>query len=166
MLDQHDYPEAVSRLLGEALVLTAMLGASLKIDGQFILQASSEGPVRFVVAQYHTPGNLRGYASFDRDAFPVESVKSQKALEDAKDIEDTGPLLQGGTLVMTIDQGPDTDRYQGVVALQDGDLTSATDLYFKQSEQIPTFIRVAVARQYQVLKDSKSGTWSCAKTHP
>jgi molecular chaperone Hsp33 len=160
ILDQHDYPEAVSRLLGEALVLAAMLGASLKIDGQFILQASSEGPVRFVVAQYHTPGNLRGYASFDRDAFPTESVKNQKTLEDTKDVSDTPPLLQGGTLVMTIDQGPDTERYQGVVALRDGDLTSAADLYFAQSEQIPSFIRVAVARQYHVPKDSTSGTWS------
>ena len=160
ILDQHDYPVLVSRLLGEALVLAAMLGASLKIDGQFILQANSEGAVRFVVAQYHTSGNLRGYASFDRDAFPTESVKNQKTLEDAKDVPDSFPLLQGGTLVMTIDQGPDIERYQGVVALQDGDLTSAADLYFKQSEQIPTFIRVFVARQYQVLKGSTSGTWS------
>jgi molecular chaperone Hsp33 len=160
ILDQHDYPEAVSRLLGEALVLAAMLGASLKIEGQFILQANSEGPVRFVVAQYHTSGNLRGYASFDRDAFPTESVKNHKTLEDAKDVPDTCPLLQGGTLVMTIDQGPDAERYQGVVALRDGDLISAADLYFKQSEQIPTFIRVAVARQYHVPKDSKNGTWS------
>jgi molecular chaperone Hsp33 len=156
ILGQHDYPEPVSKLLGEALVLTAMMGASLKIDGQFIFQATSEGVVQFVVAQYHTPGNLRGYASFDREAFPTESANGQTP----PGAEDLPPLLQGGTLVMTIDQGPDTERYQGVVALQEGNLTSAAHLYFAQSEQIPTFIRIAVARQYEAGKDGESGTWS------
>ena len=41
---------------------------------------------------------------------------------------------------MTIDHGPDTERYQGVVALEDGSLTAAADHYFRQSEQIPTFL--------------------------
>jgi molecular chaperone Hsp33 len=117
--------------------------------------------VRFVVAQHHTPGNLRGYASFDRDAFLAPDADSQKGnSQAASDTANAAPLLQGGTLVMTIDQGPDTERYQGVVALQDGNLTSAADLYFAQSEQIPTFIRVAVARQFEAGNDGASGTWS------
>ena len=51
------------------MTLTAMLGAALKIDGKFILQTRSEGPVSFLVAHYYAPGNIRGYASFDAAAF-------------------------------------------------------------------------------------------------
>ncbi len=68
VLGKHDYPESVSQLLGEAMTLTAMLGAALKFDGKFILQTNSEGPVSFLVAQYYGPGNIRGYASYDEAA--------------------------------------------------------------------------------------------------
>ena len=64
ILSRHDYPEAVSQLLGEAVALTALLGASLKSEGKFILQASTDGPVDLLVADYQVPGGLRGYARF------------------------------------------------------------------------------------------------------
>lgn len=148
ILARHDYPEPVSALLGEAIVLAAMLGASLKIDGKFILQANLDGPVRFVVAQFSTSGALRGYASFDGAAFAEGAPTPTKT------------LLRGGHLIMTIDQGPDTERYQGVVALKDASLTAAADHYFRQSEQIPTFLKVAVARHFEAAKDDKPGRWS------
>lgn len=150
ILGQHDYPEAVSILLGEAITLTAMLGASLKFDGKFILQTSSEGAVSFLVAQYHAPGNIRGYASFSKDAFERSSGEPPRH----------HPLLGNGHLAMTIDQGPDMDRYQGVVALEGGNIAQAADLYFRQSEQIPTFLRLAVARQYEGGRDNAAGSWS------
>ena len=70
ILSRHDYPEAVSRLLGEAVALTALLGASLKSEGKFILQASTGGPVDLLVADYQVPGGLRGYARFWPTAWP------------------------------------------------------------------------------------------------
>lgn len=147
ILSQHAYPEAVSNLLGEAMTLTAMLGAALKIDGKLILQTSSEGPVSFLVAHYYAPGNIRGYASFNEAAFEAA-------------MEGNGKLLGDGHLAMTIDQGPDMERYQGIVPLEGGNISGAADLYFRQSEQLPTFIKIAVARQYEGGKDNKPGSWS------
>jgi molecular chaperone Hsp33 len=146
ILSKHDYPEPVSKLLGEAMTLTSMLGAALKFDGKFILQTNSDGPVSFLVAHYHAPGNIRGYASFDDAAF-AEGTETPK-------------LLGGGHLAMTIDQGPEMDRYQGVVPLEGGNLSEAADLYFRQSEQLPTFIRIAVARHYEGGRADQPGGWS------
>ncbi len=154
VLEKHDYPEPVSTLLGEAMVLTAMLGAALKFDGKFILQTSGNGPVSFLVAHYYAPGQIRGYASYDSDALE-ETVKLNGAAHGQH-----ARLLGEGHLAMTIDQGPDLDRYQGVVPLEGNTLSEAADLYFQQSEQIPTFIRIAVARQYEAGKDDEAGSWS------
>ena len=68
ILSRHDYPEPVSQLLGEAVALTALLGAALKFEGKFILQASTDGPVDLLVADYQVPGGLRGYARFSPSA--------------------------------------------------------------------------------------------------
>ncbi|MGV1015464.1 MAG: Hsp33 family molecular chaperone HslO, partial [Methyloceanibacter sp.] len=146
ILSRHDYPEPVSRLLGEAVTLTALLGAALKFEGKFILQASTDGPVDLLVADYQVPGGLRGYARFS------EKRLAALAPDDA--------LLGQGHLAMTIDRGADTERYQGVVPLEGESLTQAADTYFRQSEQLPTFIRLAVARHYRSAKSGeKSWAW-------
>jgi molecular chaperone Hsp33 len=151
ILGQHDYPDPVSNLLGEAMTLTAMLGAALKIEGKFILQTSSEGPVRFLVAHYYAPGNIRGYASFDQEAFDAANAANP---------DGGAKLLGDGHLAMTIDQGPESERYQGIVPLEGGNITEAADLYFRQSEQLPTFIRIAVARHYEGARADQPGGWS------
>jgi molecular chaperone Hsp33 len=145
ILSRHDYPEAVSQLLGEAVALTALLGAALKFEGKFILQASTDGPVDLLVADYQVPGGLRGYARFSPErltALPPE-----------------GRLLGEGHLAMTIDRGVETERYQGVVPLEGETLTEAADTYFRQSEQLPTFIRLAVARHYRAGSGARPWTW-------
>ena len=139
ILRGHDYPESVCKLLGEAVALTALLGASLKFDGKFTFQTKTDGPVNMLVVDYRSTGALRGYAGFDADA-----IASLEAKGDAV----PGDLLGQGHLAMTIDRGPGMDNYQGVVALEGGNLNEAADAYFRQSEQLPTFIRVAVARLY------------------
>jgi molecular chaperone Hsp33 len=150
ILAQHDYPEPISELLGEALTLTAMLGAALKTDGKFILQTRSDGPVSFLVAQYAAPGSLRGYASFDADAIAALGTSGQSKTS----------LLGKGHLAMTIDPGPDMERYQGVVPLESGNLTAAADAYFRQSVQLPTFIKIAVARHYEAARSDAPAGWS------
>lgn len=146
ILSRHDYPEPVSQLLGEAVALTALLGASLKYEGKFILQASTDGPVDLLVADYQVPGGLRGYARFSAE-------RLAELLPD-------GRLLGDGHLAMTIDRGSDTERYQGVVSLEGESLTQAADTYFRQSEQLPTFIKLAVARHYRAGKSvGRPWTW-------
>lgn len=133
ILNRHNYPKDVSKLLGEAIVLGVLLGSSLKFEGQFILQTETDGPVRRLIVDYRTPGDIRAFASFDADALA--------ALENAPSAE----LLGNGTLAMTVDQGTDMSRYQGIVRLEGGTLEDVAHAYFQQSEQIPTRIRLAVA---------------------
>jgi molecular chaperone Hsp33 len=149
ILNKHAYPEQVLLLLGEAVTLTAMLGTALKFDGKFILQTQSNGPVSFLVVHYSSPGHLRGYASYNRDdlARAVNGAAKPK------------PLLGDGHLAMTIDPGSGMERYQGIVSLAGDTLVDAAHEYFDQSEQIPTFIRIAVARHYMA-NGAEPGRWA------
>lgn len=152
ILRGHAYPEPVCKLLGEAVALTALLGASLKFDGKFIFQTKTDGPVSMLVIDYLSTGQMRGYARFDAEE--VTRLEGAGEAEPAK-------LLGQGHLAMTIDRGPTMDSYQGVVALEGENLSDAADAYFRQSEQLPTFIRVAVARHYSaaVPSDKNSANW-------
>src|SRR6266436_5282835 len=135
VLTKHDYPAPVGKLLGEAIVLTTLLGSSLKFDGRFILQTQTDGPVSFLIVDFQPPDRLRAYARFDAKRL--------------KDGQDSGALLGRGHLAMTIDQGPDMSRYQGLVALEGGSLEDAAHEYFLRSEQIPTRVRLAVGEEWR-----------------
>ena len=77
ILNRHDYPPAISKLLGEAIVLTVLLGSSLKFEGRFILQTKTDGPVRMLVVDYRSPGQVRACAQFDRAALEAAPPKSR-----------------------------------------------------------------------------------------
>ena len=66
IVQRHDYPPVVSALLAEAIALTAMLGATLKFEGKFILQTKTDGPVDMIVADFMSPDGVRGYARFNK----------------------------------------------------------------------------------------------------
>lgn len=136
ILTRHNYPAPVARLLGEAVVLAALIGSSLKFAGRFILQTQTDGPVNLIVVDLDAPDGLRGYARFDADAVMMAIERGE-----------TKPtqLLGKGHLAMTIDQGVHMERYQGIVALDGGSLEDVAHTYFQQSEQIPTLVRLAVA---------------------
>ncbi|CAF25605.1 Hsp33 family molecular chaperone [Bartonella quintana] len=136
ILTRHQYPEPVSYLLAEALVLTVLLGTSLKLKGKFILQTHSNGPVNMLVCDFSPPSSLRGYARFDEEKLKQARANDQISSE---------TLLGKGTLAFTIHQGTHTQHYQGIVALDGSNLQEASHAYFDQSEQIPTDIRLAVA---------------------
>jgi molecular chaperone Hsp33 len=140
ILTSHNYPAPVAKLLGEAIVLTVMLGSSLKFDGRFILQTQADGPVRMLVVDFTSPGNVRACARFDAE-------RVAKAI--AEGAATPGQLLGHGHLAMTIDQGPEMSRYQGLVPLEGGDLEQAAHEYFARSEQIPTRVRLAVAEEFR-----------------
>ena len=139
VLAAHDYPDPVRATLGEALALTALLGHPLKPGGRLILQTKTDGPLGLLVVHYDAPGAVRGYASFDRAGIA--------ALVDGPGAVPPGDLLGTGRMAMTIDPGAGLPSHQGIVALDGGSLTDAAHAYFRQSEQLPTFIRLAVARQ-------------------
>jgi len=138
VLTRHAYPEPVANLLGEACALSALVGSSLKFEGRLIVQAQGDGPVRYVVVDYDTSGGLRGYCRFDPDE--VAALSDGFARPGAK------TLLGGGVFIMTLDQGPDMDRYQGVTPIEGETLALCAEQYFAQSEQTPTRVRLAVGQ--------------------
>jgi molecular chaperone Hsp33 len=150
ILRSHAYPAPVAKLLGEAIVLTVMLGSVLKFEGRFILQTQTDGPVRMLVVDFRTPGSVRGCARFDKDRVAA-------AMSAGRD--SAGELLGHGHLAMTIDQGSDTSRYQGLVALEGKDLEHAAHEYFLRSEQIPTRVRIAVGEEVSAGADGARHRW-------
>src|SRR5438270_8201060 len=138
ILSGHAYPEPVANLLGEACALAALVGSNLKFEGRLILQAQGSGPVRFVVADYDTSGGLRGYCRYDAEA--VAKACEGFVRPGARS------LLGDGVFIMTIDQGADMDRYQGVTAIEGETLALCAEQYFAQSEQTPTRVRLAVGQ--------------------
>lgn len=139
ILRGHDYPEPVANLLGEACALAALVGSNLKFDGRLIVEARGAGPVRYVVADYDTSGGLRGYCRFDPTE--VEAVSQGFLRPGAK------TLLGEGVFMMTVDQGSDMDRYQGMTSIDGETLALCAEQYFAQSEQTPTRVRLAVGRE-------------------
>ncbi|HEY0291932.1 MAG TPA: Hsp33 family molecular chaperone [Hansschlegelia sp.] len=143
VIERHAYPPAVSKVLGEAVALTVLLGSSLKIDGRFQLQTRTDGPIGMLVVDFEAPDKVRACARFDESRL--------------YDVRGTGALLGVGHMALTIDQGPElSSRYQGVVALEGGSLEDAAHAYFRQSEQIPTRVRLAVA---ETLAPGASHSW-------
>jgi len=136
ILSAHDYPEPVAALLGEACALAALVGSSLKFEGRLIVQAQGDGPVRYVVADYDTSGQMRGYCRFDEAE--VAAASQGFARPGARS------LLGQGVFVMTLDRGQDFERTQGITPIEGESLSLAAEHYFQQSEQIPTRVRLAV----------------------
>jgi molecular chaperone Hsp33 len=133
ILSHYDYPPRVARLLGEATALTALLGSLLESHGRFQLQTRSDGPVDMLVVDYDAPGNVRAFARYD----------AARVAADASVVP--GALLGRGHLALTIEREEDAARYQGVVALEGTSIADAAHQYFRQSEQIPSFVKLAVA---------------------
>jgi molecular chaperone Hsp33 len=137
VLGRHDYPEPVAELLGEALALSATLAGALKFDGIFTLQVQGDGPVSLLLADIETRDGgerylVRGYAKYDGDAIAEHAGAAN--------------LLGGGYLALTVDQGPHTDRYQGMVELVGETLAECAQHYFRQSQQMDAAITLSAGR--------------------
>ncbi|KPP94122.1 Hsp33 family molecular chaperone HslO [Erythrobacter sp. HL-111] len=132
VLSAHDYPAPITHLLGEALVLGALMGSLLKDEGgQLTMQAQTQaGVVSLLVCDYRG-GSMRGYADFDAEALAGLGANPTLAA-----------LFGEGYLAITFETGAG-QRYQGIVPLEGDTLAQACETYFSQSEQVPTLIRVA-----------------------
>jgi molecular chaperone Hsp33 len=149
VLNRHDYPEPVALLVGEALALGATLAGALKFNGIFTLQIQGDGPVSLVVVDIATEDGgstftLRGYAKFDAERL---------AALDAPNARD---LVGKGHLALTVDQGPHTERYQGLVELVGESLAEFAQHYFRQSQQMDAAVMVSAGRA------GDAGTWRAA----
>jgi molecular chaperone Hsp33 len=132
ILSRHSYAAPVSAVLAQSVALAALLGSTLKFEGKFILQTKTDGPVNMLVADFASPNGIRGVARHDAKRVADLGVAVSEA-----------ELLGEGYLGMTVDQGNDMERYQGIVPLGTGTLADAAHTYFQQSEQIPTRLKLA-----------------------
>lgn len=134
ILAAHDYPPPIQRLLAEALVLTALMGGLLKREGsQLTMQAQTRGgAVELLVCDYRD-GELRGYVQHDPEL--LAPLADEPSLTE---------LFGEGHLAITFEPATGNQRYQGVVPLEGESLSRAVEVYFAQSEQVPTLIRTAV----------------------
>jgi molecular chaperone Hsp33 len=134
ILAPHDYPPEVAEMLSETVALAAILASALKYEGIFTHQTQSDGPISLMVADVTSGGALRGYARFSR----------RRLAEVAANVNGAVPRLLGaGHLAFTVDQGPDTERYQGITELTGATLGDCAHTYFRQSEQLETAIMLA-----------------------
>jgi molecular chaperone Hsp33 len=137
VLASHGYPPAVERLMAEALVLTALLGALLKEpEGQVTLQAQTENGIVDLMVCVYLGGELRGYIRHDPER-----------LADAGPNPSLFALFGKGYLAITFDHPVMKERYQGIVPLEGDSLGQAAQSFFGQSEQIPSIVRLAAEKR-------------------
>ncbi|HKM98018.1 MAG TPA: Hsp33 family molecular chaperone HslO [Buttiauxella sp.] len=127
IMENHDYPAPVKTILGELLVATSLLTATLKFDGDITVQLQGDGPMNLAVINGNNNQQMRGVARFKGD-IPADA--------------DLKALVGNGYLVITITPA-EGERYQGVVGLEGDTLAACLEDYFLRSEQLPTrlFIR-------------------------
>lgn len=134
ILSAHQYPAPIRLLLGEALVLTALMGSLMKDPAsQLTFQAQAEGAVVDLLVCDYRDGELRGYVR--HDPARLDLVGANPSL---------GALFGSGYMAITFDLATSGERYQGIVPLEGESLASACEGYFARSEQIPTLIRVGI----------------------
>lgn len=139
VLEQHDYPLSVSSLVAEAVVLTALIGQTIKLRWKLSLQIRGDGPIRLIATDYYgptaegAPARVRAYAGYDAEALAA----STKAPFDN---------IGKGMFAILIDQGPDMVPYHGITPLAGGSLGACAATYFAQSEQLPTRFEITVGQ--------------------
>jgi molecular chaperone Hsp33 len=139
VLSAHDYPAPIRLLLGEALVLTALMGSLMKDPAsQLTFQAQAEGAIVDLLVCDYRDGELRGYVRHDAERLGRSGANPGLEV-----------LFGTGYLAITFDLATSGERYQGIVPLEGESLACACEAYFARSEQIPTLIRVGMRHSGQ-----------------
>lgn len=137
IIDKHQHPRQINAILAEFSALATILASSMKYDGLFTLQTQTDGQVPMVVVDVTSDGKIRAMARFDE-----KRIKRAQEIRKIEDIEPAPYLLGAGHLAFTIDQGDKSKMYQGIVDIQGKTLSEIALRYFRQSEQIETYIKL------------------------
>ncbi|MDA0149331.1 Hsp33 family molecular chaperone HslO [Vibrio sp. LaRot3] len=122
IISSKEYPAPLQKLLGELLVSTTLLTATLKFEGSITMQLQGDGPVSLAVINGDHDQKIRGVARWEGD------IADDASLHD---------MMGKGYLVITI-QPKKGERYQGVVGLEGDNLAQVLEGYFANSEQLKT----------------------------
>ena len=131
LCERQDYPGVIREVLGQATAAGALLAATIKFDGSLTLQLNTDGLLKFMVVECTGEHTLRGLARWDEDEIEDHDSSAGKR------------LFGSGKLIMTVDQGADTERYQSIIELDGEHLSDCLDNYFLRSEQLPTRLWLA-----------------------
>lgn len=131
IITHHNYPEPITKILAELIMIASMIGTQFKEEVTLSVQLQTDDAVKYIIADFQSPNQIRGYAQFDNKVeYNRESYKE---------------ILKKAFLIVTIDRKIyNNQRYQGVVEINDMSISEAVEKYFYQSEQIKTAIRFAV----------------------
>jgi len=140
------YPNNVAASVAETTALGVLIASLMKFDGIFTLQMQGSGPISVLVADVTSAGKVRATAKYDAKA--IEEAQALRKTEG--EIEPTPHWLEHGNLIFTIDQGKNTELYQGVVDLQGKTLEECAMRYFKNSEQIDTYLHLYLRKKDEV----------------
>ncbi len=125
LLEHRNYPPVIRDTLGEAVVASALLAATIKFDGQLTLQLKGDGPMHLLLAQCTAGLGVRGLARYREDE--VRNIGF-----------DISQLAGAGNLTVTVESEDLQQRYQGIVPVDGARLAECLEVYFEQSEQLPT----------------------------
>lgn len=150
ILTHHHYPDNVAAAVSETAALGVLLASLMKFNGIFTLQMQGDGPISVLVADVTSEGKVRACAKFDEQ----KMLDAQALRKTEGELENTPHWLGKGNLIFTIDQGKNTDLYQGIVELQGKNLEECALRYFKYSEQIDTHMHLYLQKDGEIWKSA------------
>jgi molecular chaperone Hsp33 len=157
VLEQHDYPPAIEALVSEMVLLTALIGQTIKLRWKLSLQVRGDGPARLIATDYYAPAQdgapaqIRAYASFDENR-PLDAPPFD--------------LVGRGYFAILIDQGQGTTPYQGITPIAGGSLAQCAETYFAQSEQLPTRFALSFGHSTEADREGWRGGGIMLQTMP
>jgi len=148
ILNRHAYPDHLGEILGEAILLSALVGSGMKFDGKMLVQAEGDGPVSMLVGEYTKAGGLRGYTKHEPERWAWLNKVNKGEKPHMPQL--FGP--QGRLGMIIVYANTDLKPYQGIVPLAKGSLAECAEDYFRRSEQVESHLRLAVHKD-------EAGTW-------
>lgn len=140
ILKRHAYPRWAAHLLGEAVTLAVLVSASLKFDGKVMVQAQGEGPVSLMVAEARSDGGVRGYLRLNKEKWDfVDRVNKGQRPHIPQ------ALGRGVMALLLQPNDPNQQPWQSMVPIEGATLSDCAQMWFSQSEQVPTRVKLAVA---------------------
>ena len=130
------YPPAVTELLGQAVVASVLLAATLKFRGTLTFQLEGDGAVSLLVAQCTHDFRVRAVARCDQAA--VRALSAEGPRTRARAALFRALVGDAGRITVTVEADEKSLRYQGIVPLSGDSLAESLEVYFASSEQLPT----------------------------
>jgi len=130
LIEHREYPAAIRDALGEAVAASLLLAATIKFEGVLSLQMQGDGPVHLMLAQCTSGLGVRALARY-REAGAIGARLDAGAAP-------IGDLIGAGNLTVTLETDDGAQRYQGIVPITGRRLDESLQVYFENSEQLPT----------------------------